>query len=118
MSNSSAQDSFSITLDDTITIDTSSWGNYTAGGAGGSSMNTITLTGAAGSVYTIGSGGAGDIGTTFNWKMPEEFIDSFPDWDRVQQMCEQYPGLEIALRNFQTIYTLVKDDYDNPKDKK
>jgi len=27
-------------------------------------------------------------------------------------------GLEIALRNFQTVYTLVKDDYDNPKDEK
>jgi len=33
-------------------------------------------------------------------------------------MCKKYPGLEIALRNFRTVYTLVKDDYDNPKVKK
>ena len=52
----------------------------------------------------------------FNWGDAEEFVDSFPDWQRIQDMCKKYPGLEIALRNFQTVYTLVKDDYDNPKD--
>ena len=52
----------------------------------------------------------------FNWGDAEEFVDSFPDWQRIQDMCKKYPGLEIALRNFRTVYTLVKDDYDNPKD--
>jgi len=56
---------------------------------------------------------------TFNdirWSS-EEWIDSFPDWNRIQDMRKKYPSLEIAMRNLQTIYTLVKDDYDNPKDK-
>lgn len=54
----------------------------------------------------------------FNWGDPKEFVDSFPDWQRVQEMCCKYPGLEIALRNFKNVYSLVKDDYDNPTDEK
>jgi hypothetical protein len=89
-----------------------------------SDMSTITLTGAVASqpVYTIGSTTSSySINTdtiTFNWGDAQEWVDSFPDWNRVQDMCKKYPGLEIALRNFKTVYTLVKDDYDNPKDKK
>ena len=125
MTTSSAQDSFSITLNDTITIDTSSWSNYTAGGTGGSSMDTITLTGGAigggGSTYTVGSGAgviAQDIGTVFNWKLPEEFVDAFPDYDRVQQMCKEYPGLKLAYEKFVTTYKLVRDHYDTPEDQR
>jgi hypothetical protein len=54
----------------------------------------------------------------FNWGDAEEFVDSFPSWQRVQDMCEKYPGLKVALQNFRTVYTLIKDDYDNPKDEK
>jgi len=54
--------------------------------------------------------------TSFN--LPIDWVDAFPSWDKVQDMCKQYPSLEIALRNFQTIYQLVKDDYDNPAPKK
>jgi Ca2+-binding RTX toxin-like protein len=84
--------------------------------------DTITITsGAAQPVYTMGPSSytiAGDTGyNSFNWGDPQEWIDSFPEWQRVQDMCSKYPGLEIALRNFRTVYTLVKDDYDNPKDK-
>ena len=82
--------------------------------------NTITITGGTAS-YTINSIPIVDTITlnqeySFNWGDAEEFVDAFPDWQRVQDMCKKYPGLEIALRNFQTVYTLVKDDYDNPKD--
>jgi hypothetical protein len=52
------------------------------------------------------------------WHMPTEWVDCFPDWDKVEDMCKKYPGLEIAFRNFQTVYQLVKDDYDNPVPKK
>ena len=121
MNSSSAQDSFSITLNDTVTIDTSTW-NFTAGGAGGSSMDTITISGGgAGSAYTIGSGAgiiAQDIGTTFTWKLPEEFVDAFPDYDRVQQMCKEYPGLKLAYEKFVTTYKLVRDHYDTPEDQR
>ena len=54
----------------------------------------------------------------FTWNMPVEWVGTFPDWDRVEDMCKKYPALEIALRNFKTVYQLVKDDYDNPTPKK
>ena len=65
---------------------------------------------------TISSGAEYDV--KFNWGPPQPWLDSFPDWDRVQNMCKEYPGLEIAFRNFKTFYELVKDDYDNPTPKK
>jgi hypothetical protein len=83
-------------------------------------MNSYNIsTGAAGTIYTINSSDTITFNSEeykFNWGDAEEFVDAFPDWQRVQDMCKKYPGLEIALRNFQTVYTLVKDDYDNPKD--
>ena len=122
MNTFSAQDSYSITLNDTITVDTSSWGNITASGIGGSSIDTITISGGAvGSTYTIGSGAgviAQDISTAFTWKMPEEFVDAFPDYDKVQQMCEEYPGLKLAYEKFVTTYKLVRDHYDTPEDQR
>lgn len=86
-----------------------------------SNMNSYTIsTGAVGSIYTINSSDTITFNSDeyqFNWGEATEFVDAFPDWRRVQDMCKKYPGLEIALRNFQTVYTLVKDDYDTPKDK-
>jgi len=84
-----------------------------------SNMNSYNIsTGAAGTIYTINSSDTITLNTDyqFSWGDAEEFVDAFPDWQRVQDMCKKYPGLEIALRNFQTVYTLVKDDYDTPKD--
>lgn len=68
-----------------------------------SSSDTITLTGI-------------DSYSAFN--IPVEWIDTFPQWSRVQDMCEKYPGLKIAFENFKVIYEMVKDDYDNPVPKK
>jgi hypothetical protein len=83
-------------------------------------MNSYNIsTGGAGTIYTINSSDTITFNSDeyqFNWGDAEEFVDAFPEWQRVQDMCKKYPGLEIALRNFQTVYTLVKDDYDNPKD--
>ena len=86
---------------------------YTSTSYINTNMNTVSIT----------SGGAGyttivNDTFTFNWTGSEEFVDSFPDWDRVKKMCDKYPSLEIALKNFETIYSLVKDDYDNPVPKK
>ena len=128
MTISSAQPSYSITSSDTITISSGTDSSYyiTGVGATGSSMDTITLTGGS-STYTI-SGGAGsgfiaqDItsinGSAFTWKMPEEFVDAFPDYDRIQDMCKQYPGLKIAYEKFVTTYKLIRDDYDTPEDQR
>ena len=78
-------------------------------------MNSVSIGGDCG--YTILTSDTITLNNyEFNWGNSKEFVDSFPDWQRVQDMCKKYPGLEIALRNFRTVYTLVKDDYDNPKD--
>ena len=122
MNISSAQPNCSITSSDTITIDLSSI-----------TTDTITLTGSnayayTGSSYTIstgaGTGGfiAQDISAIdpniFTWKLPEEFVDAFPDFSRIQKMCETYPGLKIAYEKFVTTYKLVKDHYDTPEDQR
>ena len=79
-------------------------------------MNTVSITNGG---YTTLTSDTITLNTDyqFSWGDAEEFVDAFPDWQRVQDMCKKYPALEIALRNFRTVYTLVKDDYDNPKDK-
>ena len=124
MSNSSQQQNLSdnlITLTDTFTIELPS-DLYTSSNYIDTNMNTISITnggaGYSGITYTTLTSDTITLNTDyqFNWGEAEEFVDSFPDWQRVKDMCKKYPGLEIALRNFQTVYTLVKDDYDNPKD--
>jgi len=103
---------------DTFTIDLPSDLHSSSGYYIDSNMNTISISGGAASSYTILASDTITLNNyEFNWGDSEEFVDSFPVWERVQDMCKKYPGLEIALRNFRTVYTLVKDDYDNPKDK-
>jgi hypothetical protein len=109
---------------DTITI-SSGDSIYTGGGmGGGGAVGSVVLSGggyttSSGNGYTISSGDTtftlGDISTDYNWGR-SEWEDCFPDFDRVKAMCECYPGLQIALEKFKTVYKLVKDDYDNPKD--
>jgi hypothetical protein len=109
----------SATGSDTFTIDLPS-DTYISSNYIDTNMNTISITGGgSGITYTTLASDTITLNTDYriNWGSSVEFVDSFPDWQRVQDMCKQYPGLEIALRNLQTIYTLVKDDYDNPKDK-
>lgn len=43
--------------------------------------------------------------------LPKEFVDTFPDWDKVEKMCKEYPGLDIALKKFQEVYKMVEDDW-------
>ncbi len=90
-------------------------------------LSSITLTptytsiGSGVSTFNIGSGTVSidSIDTSsFAFNLPKEWVDTFPSWHRVKEMCAKYPGLEIALRNFETVYNLVKDDYDNPTPKK
>jgi hypothetical protein len=103
---------------DTFTIELPSDLHASSGYYIDSNMNTISISGGAASSYTILASDTITLNNyEFNWSDSKEFVDSFPDWERVQDMCKKYPGLEIALRNFRTVYTLVKDDYDNPKDK-
>ena len=104
--------------------------NYTYSGT-----DTITLTGTGAcptynngsSTYTIGALTTDQIAqlttitlepTTFNWNTPQEWVDTFPNWTRVQDMLVKYPGLKNAYDNFKVFYEMCKDDYDNPTPKK
>lgn len=128
MNISSAQPAYSITSSDTITIDLS---NITASGSGGYSGDTITISNIGGGGYTIGSGvttsswtsssGGGYVSFSdgiSEYPIQEEWVNCFPEFDRIQEMCKQYPGLKIAYEKFVTTYKLVKDDYDTPEDQR
>lgn len=122
MNNSSPQDLYSITLDgdvvtnDTITITSDSSTFDTMAGDLTYIQNVGDITIDIGNTLsyndTISTGYINNIqGILF----PQEWIDTFPDWHKVQDMCKQYPSLEIAMRNLKTVYDLVKDDYDAQK---
>jgi hypothetical protein len=137
MTISSAQLDCLTISSDTVTIDTSTWNMssgtgssyyHTAGaGSGGFSSDTITISNGG---FTIGGAGIGTIGPTsnltisgldatqFNWDLNEEFVNCLPNFDRVQKMCKEYPGLKIAYDKFVTTYKLVKDHYDTPEDQR
>jgi hypothetical protein len=121
-----AQETSTI-LSDTITLNSSTVSSSTITiSNGGSSMGytigtglpsmTISSNGNVGigsGTYTINGVGA----SVFNWKN-EEFVDCMPDFNRIQKMCKEYPGLAIAFEKFKTVYSLVKDHYDTPEDKR
>jgi len=91
-----------------ITLDLNSY-------AAGPSISTYTATD---TITLTGLGPNGTDSSYFTYNLPEEWKDSFPDWDRVKNMCGQYPGLKVAFDNFRVFYEMVKDDYDNPTPKK
>jgi hypothetical protein len=120
MNNSSAQDTYSITLDDTITL-TSSVGTITFPSNTTSysySNSSPTISIGSGTISSISSISSISTCDTFKISLPEEWVNTFPEWDRVEKMCQEYPGLRIAFDKFKTVYKLVKDDYDTPKDKR
>ena len=123
----------SLVTDDTITLrDYSS--NYTAGYNYGSLGNTMagnSYTTASGLTYVntvspittsqIGAIGTVDISTLLNrnWHMnPIEWIDTWPDFNRMKNMRDKYPALDKAMEKVISIYNMVKDDYDSPVPKK
>jgi len=136
MSNFSQPTISSITLDDvltdTITLTSSSYDTITLSDPI-SLSSTYTITGAVGSssssVYNYSSGinvgSAASFGTIssidtsqFKISLPEEWVNCFPDFDRIEKMCKEYPGLKIAYEKFVTTYKLVADHYDTPEDKR
>ena len=121
MTNSSAQQTYSITLDNSIGIIAQEVSNVS---------DTIVLTSptSVNSVYigtsidysnmsTVSISNIDTTEYTINWGN-EEWVNSFPEWGRIEEMCKEYPGLKIAFEKFKTTYKLVKDDYDTPKDKR
>jgi hypothetical protein len=138
MTTSSVPKDYLTTSSDTISVSTLPVGNVTIGGTGSSyysnsSAGTITFNVSnSGSGYTLGNGItlSGLSNTTISpitidqinsysgFNVPEEWEGRFPDWGRIQLMCEEYPGLKIAYEKFKTTYKLVKDHYDTPEDQR
>jgi hypothetical protein len=143
MTTSSVPESYSTTSSDTITISNldsidlssittinytgySGFSSYTHsnGSMGsisisGSGYNTISpLTTGQLNAINAGTGLNGTNYSTFTLNLPEDWVNQFPDWSRVQAMCKEYPGLEIAFEKFKTTYKLVKDHYDTPPDQR
>ena len=52
---------------------------------------------------------------SFDWSdisiSPTLWTEVLPDVGTVNKMCEEYPALEKAYENFQTVYKLVEQDY-------
>ena len=80
---------------------------------------TVTIGSGISSTYTINTSDTITLNDTFtvNWGNTE-WVDAFPDFERVKKMCEKYPGLKVAFDNFKVFYEMCKDDYDNPTPKK
>jgi hypothetical protein len=78
-------------------------------------ISPITVTGST-TIDTITINGIDSNNYTFN--LPQEWQEGFPEWHRVQDMCDKYPGLKVAFNNFKVFYEMVKNDYDNPTPKK
>jgi len=133
MSTSSAQDNSSITF-----VDSSDTITLTGGSVDFDSMtinsnynyqhntsNTISSISGAASTYTISGSNTSYVNTIssinisdFTVTMPVEWVNCFPDFGRIEKMCKEYPGLKIAYNQFKTVYALVRDDYDTPKDQR
>ncbi len=124
MNNSSQEPIYTITLDNTSepsdTIAISNWSAENIPAL--TSADIITLTGTPYNTYGSGSVTIGNIETvdlsgiesftSFTNLYKEEFDGRFPDYEKVLDMCKEYPGLEIAYKKFKEVYKMVKEDYD------
>lgn len=134
MSTSSQPEDYSITLNDTMSdtitltssgIDSLNWNagstvtvgsnSYTYQCISGGGASTYSISGLSTTpIHTISSIGISD----YKINLPVEWVDCFPDFGRIEKMCAEYPGLKIAYDQFKTVYALVREDYDTPKDQR
>jgi hypothetical protein len=128
MNNSSQEDPFTITLDElqpltsdainALTWSSNTWASLTTASIPAlTSADIITLTGTSYGNFNTSNIETIDINSFTGW-YKEEFEGRFPDYDRVIDMCKQYPGLEIAYRKFKEVYKMVKEDYDGKEREK
>lgn len=120
MNDSSQQQTFTITSndnsDESNNIVIHDWDSL--GIPALTSTDIVTLTGSTtSSSYTIGNIETIDLShidtfTSFTNFYKDEFDGRFPDYERVQEMCKEYPGLDIAYRKFKEVYKMVKEDFD------
>jgi hypothetical protein len=119
----STMDTITITSFDPATAGLTTYGSAISGYSGSpisisGSNNYPTITGLTSAQLNTISGFNGTDYSTFTFNTPEDWVNQFPDWSRVQRMCEEYPGLKIVFEKFKTTYKLVKDHYDTPADQR
>lgn len=119
MNNSSQEQIYTITLDntDTFSNDVVSWDTASIPALTTSDIITLTSPNYGTGSITYSNIETIDLSkidtfTSFTNFYKDEFDGRFPDYDRVQEMCKEYPGLEIAYRKFKEVYKMVKEDYD------
>ncbi len=121
MNNSSQEPIYTVTLDETESLKsddiTVTWDVNSLPSLNTSDIITLTGTPYNSGSYTIGNIETVDLSgidsfTTFSNFYKDEFDGRFPDYERVQEMCKEYPGLEIAYRKFKEVYKMVKEDFD------
>jgi len=121
---SSAQETFSITLTDeqlaelsnsTITLNGSNcYGTLTYPCYTSSVSSVSYTTSTTGSTFCIPNINISNVDV---WGSTE-WVNSFPAWGRIEDMCKEYPGLKLAFEKFKNTYNLVKDDFDLPPEKR
>lgn len=47
---------------------------------------------------------------------PVEFEDTMPDVAKIEDMCNDYPGLRKAYENFKAVYKMVHQDWQGRQD--
>jgi hypothetical protein len=127
VTNSSAQETFSITLNDSamggsdiITITSQPY--YTVDNINtGQSVTLNNYNYSGSSVTGISAVELGSIDlstfnpTTFEWISPIPFENAFPNWEDFEAMRKEYPGLEQAYEKLKTFYDLCKDEWEHKK---
>lgn len=105
-----------LTSDDAVdTITISSSGTYYATDYSfNHNIGTITLTGTRDTISFPSNFDNISIGSYF----PQEFVNSFPDWDKIEEMRKEYPALDIAMKKFEEVYKMVEDDWQAQKGQK
>ena len=106
MTQSKKDDTFTINLDDTYGTTTTYWA--------GDSVTDITVTPSDGT-FTISDYLTDTIDLSNITITDTDYItlgkDDRIDPSKVERMCDHYPSLEKAWRNFKSIYDMVEQDY-------
>ena len=120
MTQSKKTDEYTITLDSGETIDLSgiidntgditinlndTYGATTTYWAGDSITDSVTI---SDGTFTIDT-------NSVDWINSISVDDRRISPEEIERMCEHYPGLEKAWRNFKSVYDMVKQDYEGKK---
>lgn len=104
-------ETFTITLDDDVTINLDSIstniGTYSV------DSSTFSL-----SDITISSTDTVDTWNNYTGSSGEVYniLDKFIDPDQVEEMCKEYPALSKVWRNFKSVYDMTLQDYKGKKE--